>query len=464
MLTLALLASLLAPDDEEFNTHLAKKGALTPVLELDASYESVDTLEVRLRFDSGAVDAALKSVAPHGKAVKKGDILLALDRAPVERLVAAAETDLRAARAALDKAKADRELGTKADALALAHAEHAVADAVLDLKLFDEVEGKQMLLNAELALKQSEDVVHDQQEEIAQLEKMYKTEELTNATAEIVVRRARRGLDRAKVYAGMAREALDAAKTRHPQQRRRSTEAVETARASLAQLKAAQALSAVQRDVELAKAEAAARQGEDQLAKLRRDLEALTVAAPFDGLVFWGAFANGQWPPLEQAGQALHVGDKPQAGTVLLTLCGTALRARADLPEADYFSVDLGSPVRVAPVSRRDRAADGRVAAKGVVAQARGAAAAFDARIDFDAPPADLLPGMKAKATLKGRELKDVVLVPATAVASTGDKSTVKVVKDGKAVEKEIKVGRGDGTLVPVFEGLAEGDAVAVPK
>ncbi len=463
MLTLALLASLLGPD-EEFNTHAVKKGSVVPALELDAGYESVDTLEVRLRFDSGAVDAALKSVAAHGKAVKKGDVLLALDRQPVERLIAAAEIEQRAARAALEKAKSDRELGVTSDALALAHAEHAVQDALLDLKLFDEVEGKQMLLNAELAVKQSEDMVNDQHEELAQLEKMYKTEELTNATAEIVVRRARRGLERAKVYAGMARESLEAAKTRHPQQRRRSTEAVETARAALSQLKAAQALSAVQRDVELAKAEAAARQGEEQLVKLRRDLEALTVTAPFDGLVFWGAFANGQWPPLEQAGQSLHLGDKPQPGTVLLTLCGPALRARAELPEADYFSVDLGSPVRVAPVSRQDQAVEGRVAAKGVIAQARGTASAFDARIDFDAAPSGLFPGMKAKAALKGRELKDVVLVPASAVSSSGDKHTVKIVKDGKGVEREVKVGRGDGTLVPVFEGLAEGDAVAVPK
>lgn len=463
MLKLALLASLLAPD-EEFHTHAVKKGSITPVLELDAAYEAVDVLEVRLRFDSGSVEAALQSVAAHGQAVRKGDVLLALDKAPTERQIAAAETELRGARAALEKAKADRELGTKADALSLAHAEHAVADALLELKLFEEVEGKQMLQNAELALRQSEDMVNDQQEELAQLEKMYKTEELTNATAEIVVRRARRGLERAKVYAGMAREALDAARTRHPQQRRRSADAVDSARGALAQLKAAQALSAVQREVELAKAEAAVRQAEDQLGKLRRDLQALTVAAPFDGRVFWGQFQNGQWPPLEQAGQSLHVGDKPAAGAVLLTLCGPALRARADLPEADYFSVDLGAPVTVTPVSRRDGAAEGKIAAKGVAAQARGAAAAFDARIDLAAPPAELLPGMKAKASLKARELKDVVLVPKAAVGGTDDKPTVKLVKDGKPVEKEVKVGRGDGALVPVFEGLAEGDAVAVPK
>ncbi len=462
---LALLAALLLQEKaDEFDTHVAKKGTLTPVLELDAAYEAVESLEVRLRFESTSVDAALQRVAAHGEAVKKGDILLALDRGPLERQAAAAEHELRGARAALAKARADLELGAKADALALAQAENAAKDAVAELKLFDEVEGKHLVLNAELSLKQMEDMVSDQQEELAQLEKMYKGEELTSATAEIVVRRARRGLERARVYAAMAREGVEAAKARQPQQRRRFSDGVESTRSALAQLKAQQALSAVQRDVEMSKAAATVQQQEENLGKLRRDLEALTVKAPFDGRVFWGQHQNGQWPALEQAGQALHLGDKPQAGAVLLTLCGAALRARAELPEADYFAADVGASARVAPVAARLRGVDGRVAAKGMAALPRGAAPAFDLRIDLAAPPDDLLPGMKAKATLAGRPLKDIVLVPVAAVTTVGDKHSVKVVKDGKAAERDVQVGRGDGKSIPVLEGLAEGEAVAVPK
>ena len=71
---------------------------------------------------------------------------------------------------------------------------------------------------------------------------------------------------------------------------------------------------------------------------------------------------------------------------------------------------------------------------------------------------------MKAKATLKGRELKDVVLVPVAAVKKEGDKGTVKVMKDGKSADREIKTGFSDGKLIHVREGLKEGEAVAVPK
>lgn len=460
---LAALVALMVQDKEE--THVARKAALTPVFELDAAYEAARTHELRLRFESGSVDAALLEVAAHGAAVKAGDVLLKLDPASLQKQIAAAANELRGAKAAFTKARADQELGAKADALALAQAENALKDAEAELKDFDAVEGKHMILNAELGVKQMEDMLADQKEELDQLEKMYKSEELSNATAEIVVRRARRSLERSKSYAAIARESLDSiVKVKHPQQRRRHADAIESARSSLAQLKAQQALSATQREVELAKAEAAVRQQEEQLAKLKKDVDALTVLAPFDGRVFWGQFQNGQWPPLEQSGQSLHVGDKPQAGAVLLTLCGTSMRVRADLPEADYFALEPGAAAKVVPVARPDRTSAGKLVSKSVAAAARGAGAAFDAHIELEGAPAELLHGMKAKATLHGRELKDVVVVPLAAVKKEGDKASVKVVKNGKPEDREVKTGFSDGKVIHVREGLTEGESVALPK
>lgn len=457
---LLLLAALAVQD-----AHVVKKGDLVPVLELDATYHSLETHELRLRFESGAVEAAVLKVAPHGGTVKKGEILLALESGPLERQIAAAEHERRGARAALDKAKAERELGARADALALALAENAHRDATSELRAFEEVEGKHLLLNAELQVKQMEDMIADQQEELAQLEKMYKSEELTNATSEIVVRRARRGLERTRIYAAMARESSDlVVKVRHPVQRRRLADAVETAAAALPPLRVQQALARVQREVELAKAEAAFHQQEEQLGKLKKDLESTSSVAPFDGRVFWGPFQNGQWTPLEQAAQPLRVGEKAQAGAVLLTLCGPALRAHADLPEAHYFAVEPGSAVQVTPVSRRGAVATGRLSAQSFAAQPRGAGAAFDALLDLEPAPTDVLPGMKAKARLTGRPLKDVLLVPTAAVTSAGDKHSVKVLKDGKPVEREVEIGGTDGTSTAVLKGLAEGESVSLEK
>jgi multidrug efflux pump subunit AcrA (membrane-fusion protein) len=94
----------------------------------------------------------------------------------------------------------------------------------------------------------------------------------------------------------------------------------------------------------------------------------------------------------------------------------------------------------------------------------KGAAAAFELRIDFKEPPADLLPGMKGKATIRGKELKDVVLVPSTAVASQAGKCTLNVSKDGKTAPREVTVGKSDGKMTQIKTGLEPGEKVALPK
>jgi HlyD family secretion protein len=458
MLIAALLA-LCVQDKEE--THVVQKRDLTPVFELEASFEAGEIHEARLRFESGTVEAALVRVAPHGGLVKKGDALLVLERGPLEKQIAAAKNELRGAKATLDKARADQELAARGDALALAQAELSLKEAEASLKNFEAVEGPHLLLNAELQLKQMEDMLADQKEELEQLEKMYKGEELTNATSEIVVRRARRALERAHSYVKVAKGGYDTiVQLTHPRQRRQYADHVENARHSLAQLRAQQAHAAVQREVELAKAEAAHKQHEEQLAKLSRDLEALTLTAPFDGRVFWGPYQNGQWTPLEQAAQSLRIGDKPPAGQVLLTLCGGLPRLRAELPEADYFALEPGARAQVTAVALPGKTFEGRLGAKGVAALARSQGPAFDVRLDLDAPPADALHGMKAKATLRGPELKGVLVLPVAAVRKDGDKRFVKVVKDGRTSEREVKTGLSDGRHVRIREGLSEGEAV----
>jgi multidrug efflux system membrane fusion protein len=94
----------------------------------------------------------------------------------------------------------------------------------------------------------------------------------------------------------------------------------------------------------------------------------------------------------------------------------------------------------------------------------RGAAPGFELKIEFKEPPADLLPGMKGKATIKGKELKDVVLVPSTAVAAQGGKCTLTVSKDGKSASREVTVGKSDGKMTQIKSGLEAGEKVSVPK
>jgi multidrug resistance efflux pump len=453
------------PADDAEETVAARKGNLTPVFELDAVYEALDSAELKLKLEAYQGELTVLKVVAAGEAVKKGDVVLALDRAPIEKQIAALENDLRVARATVEKSQADLAIGAKADALAFLQAQTALKDAETALKSFEEVEGKHMVQQVELNVKFMEDALHDQTEELAQLEKMYKSEELTNATSEIVVKRARRNLDRIKISLEMGRsEAANVKNVRYPQQRNTFVHAIEVAKNSLESLKAMQALGKVTREVEASKAKAAASQLEEQAAKLKRDLEFFTWRAPLDGRVFYGQFHHGAWTTAEQVAPMMAPGEKTQAGQVLVTVCGLRTRARADLAETDYFDVAPGFEATVSPSAAPDAKAEGTIRAKSAVAAQRGAGPAFELKIDFKEPPADLLPGMKGKATIKGKELKDVVLVPSTAVAALGGKCTLTVSKDGKSASREVTVGKSDGKMTQIKSGLEPGEKVSVPK
>jgi multidrug resistance efflux pump len=467
---LALLAAAPAQDkpkpaDEAEETVAARKGNLTPVYELEATYEAVESAELKLKLDAFQGELTILKVAAAGEFVKKGDLLFSLDKAPIEKQIAALENDLRVARAAAEKQAADLAIGATADALALKQAQTSLKDAEAALKSFEEVDGKHMVAQVELNVKFMEDALHDQTEELAQLEKMYKSEELTNATSEIVVRRAKRNLERTKIALDMGRaEAANVKDVKYPQMRQTHVHAIEVARNGLDSVKSAQALSKVQREVEAAKSKTALAQLEEQAAKLKHDLAAFEWHAPIDGRVFYGQFQHGAWSTAEQVTPMLQPGEKAQAGQVLLTVCGPRTRARADLAEADYFDVAPGLEATVAPAAAPEAKAEGTIQKKSATAAMKGAGASFELRIDFKEPPADLLPGMKGKASIRGKELKDVVLVPSTAVASQSGKCTLNVSRDGKTAPREVTVGKSDGKMTQIKTGLEPGEKVAISK
>lgn len=480
MLRLAALASLLClalpqdkpaekpkekPAEEAEELVAAKKGDLTPVYELEATYEAVDSSEIKLKPEAYQGEMTLVKVAAAGDLVKKGDVILTLDRAPIDKQIAALENDLRVAKATNDKTQADLEIGARGEALALTQAENAFKDATTNLKAFEEVEGKHMVAQVELNVRFLEDALKDQVEELAQLEKMYKSEELTNATSEIVVRRAKRNLDRTKLAIDMGKaEAGNVKDVKYPQQRQMLAHQIESTKNALESLKAAQTLTRVQREVEAAKAKATLAQLEEQSAKLKRDLECFGVRAAFDGRVYYGQYQHGAWTS-DAVAPLLVPGEKLQAGQVLLTVCGAGTRAKADLAEADYFDVFPGLEASVVPAASPDAKHEGTIKAKSMVGAMKGAATAYELRIDFKQPPADLLPGMKGKATVHGKELKDVVLVPSTAVAGQAGKCTLNVCgKDGKTSSREVTVGKSDGKMTQIKAGLEAGEKVSASK
>ena len=80
---------------------------------------------------------------------------------------------------------------------------------------------------------------------------------------------------------------------------------------------------------------------------------------------------------------------------------------------------------------------------------------------DAEAPPVPR-PGMSAVAHLRVRTSVDTVAVAASAVFTNGAGDAVWVVRDGRAVQQQVKVGLQGEDLVEILDGLAPGQRVVV--
>lgn len=436
-----LLAWVLVQDVEE-----VKKGDLTLAVDAEGVFEAVDPFEVRMRLKAYAGELTIVSAAACGEPVRQGDVLLQLDAADLRKQIEAAESDLKLARAALAKSEKEATLQERADALAREAAELEVKNGEAAVKYWESTDGPGLLKTLELALLMSRDGVADQQEELDQLRKMYKSEELTNETSEIVVKRAVRALERSRERLKIEEASVKKQKEfDYPNAARKVTQALDAAKLALDLLLNAQALGKAMRESEAFKSRAAVAQAEEHLGKLKVDFDALTVKAPFDGVVWTSADPK-----------TLRAGEKVQAQTVLMTLCRPGeLELSVDLPESQLFWVRAGLKAAVSPATAPESVMEGTARAPSAV---RSAAQNFPMVVDLPAVDARFVPGMKASIHVEIETLRGVLTVPATAVSH----GRVWVRSGDVDEERKVAIGKSNGTRTEIKSGLAEGEQVLV--
>jgi multidrug efflux pump subunit AcrA (membrane-fusion protein) len=439
-------------------TVAVKRGTLAMKFDAGGYFEPIDSVDVKIKPKAYAGEMTILSIVNNGATVKKGDKLLEIDPAPLKKQLDAAENEAAVAKATLIKAEADAKIAKESEALSLRVYKDAVRDAEDALKWWEGVEGPEMIEQAELGLKQYREMVEDRVDELDQLKKMYKSEELTNATADIVVKRAVRGVEHAKK--GLEWEEQRTEKTEtysFPITDRQVHDSLTQARQGLASVQAAQAQSKVVRQAGLATAKAAQATAEQKLSDLQADLEKLTVMATADGVVWYGGFAQGNW----QGGdpKTLKVGEKIAAQQSVMTLYQPGkLRVVADLPEAKYYLVTPGTKATAKPSAFPGLRCEGTCQAgprTPVMNPQQGPMYPMTVQIG-DADPR-IMPGMRAAVQVQVPPLENVLLAPVAAVV---DSNVWVMEKPGAEQKRAVVTGHSDGKNVEIVSGLSEGDKI----
>jgi multidrug resistance efflux pump len=437
--------------------HTVAKGKLSLKVEAVGTFLPADPVEVRIRPEAYKGGFRIVSAAGHGAPVKKGDTLLQIDPADLDVELAGARNDLAAARAGLAKGEADAAIAVKSEALALRMAENSARKAAADLKWWDDLTGPQVLAQIDLGLRQQQAYVEDQEDELDQLKAMYKTEDLTGATADIVLKRAVRQYEISQINLKMQQEVSRKSKEYDQPNSRLPLEfAAEQAGYSLEGLRAAQALAKVTRETGLKSAQLGVAAAEKRVRELEGDLAQLTAVAPSDGVVLYGQLADGAVAPADP--RTLRPGEKlAPGGTVMVLYAPGALRVGFDLPESKLAWVKAGMKAKVSPVAYPELSYEGVVAAIPVLGKSAGPEQAFPVSVDLAGVDPKIAPGLKVNVKIDAGEGEEVVLVPAGAV-SDGKVRVRK--KDGTEEPRDVVTGRADGQSVEVLKGLEAGEEV----
>ena len=461
----------LSADEPAKNTAKVVAGPFRVNVTLDGVFESRSMSEIVLRPEEWA-ELTIKEVVPHGSRVKRGDLLLQLDARKISEAIRDLEAGMNLGELAIRQNEVEIAALEPLLPLDLEAASRGKRIAVEDLDRFNKLERELTVRQAKESLKRTKQFVEMEEAELRELEKMYKADDLTEETEEIILKRQRDSVDAAHFQLEVAEiEHEKSLKINLPRREEtlkeaatRQTVVFEKARNALPM-----ALSKLRLDTEKLRLDRG--KSIDKLDKLKRDLAAMTVKSPTDGIVYYGACVLGNWPNSTDIAAKLRRGGSVMANDVLLTVVDpTSLFIRAGVPEKQLSNVRRG-------VSGYATWSDSDDCRRSVVVESLSAVPVgpgkFTAVLAMpernnakcSAPP---LPGMTCSITLQVYAKEDAITVPPGAV-QTDEWDELRhyvyvVNADGEREKRAVSIGRKTDKKIEIVSGLKAGEVVLTTK
>jgi RND family efflux transporter MFP subunit len=450
-------------------TYTVKKGPFKIELSLKGGFEPEKTYPVSVRLKEWKVLEVRKAV-PHGTHVKRGQTLVEFKLEEIDKLIADATTDRRLAELTLKQAEESLHFMEAATPIDLELAQRAKRNADQDLARYLKVERPMQEKGEAFMLKTANNMLEYEQAELRELEKMYKANDVVEETEEIILKRQRDMVERAKFSLEVAKMFHDTAVkfTIPREEESHKTEAVRQ-RLLLEKNQTSLPVALSQQKLELEKLKITEARAGERLKKIQEDRAAMTVTAPADGVVYYGQYVNGEWSGAAAASERLKAAGNVASGEVFMTVVKTRpLTLRATVAEKELEWVHPGLEGTVVPTGYPDRKLPATVAQVDGMPTAAGKFEAVLQLSRLGKEAAVLVPGMTGTAKLVPYLAKEALTVPASAVFSDEEHETRKFVylvgKGGKAKKHCVTVGKKNDDRVEILKGLNAGDKILQEK
>jgi multidrug efflux pump subunit AcrA (membrane-fusion protein) len=449
-------------EKQSFRIERTLKGVLAPEDAAEISYRPLPTLQ------SGPSQGQLtiRTVVEHGARVKKGDLLIDFDTTKLDEVLDDLEKDKKVLEANIKLAEEDLPLFEKSVPTELAAAAFAKKRADEALAYFLEVDKAHSLKSMDMMVKMAKFYMEYAIEELRQLEKMYKANDLTEETEKIILRRQQNYVEMETFFyqSSLLRrdyfvkytlpnreKTLKEDQAKHEQQ-------LEKARKTLGP-------TIIQKRTSLAKMRHDQEKLTHRLEKFRKDRAAMAVRSPRDGILFHGKFHKGQWTLGSTLESKLAPRGTVMSDEVLLTVVSPRpVVVRLTIDEKDVHLFKPGAKGTAKVLFNPDRKLPARVSKLATVPTAPGKYEAVVA-LDLGGGEEGLMPGMACAIKFVPYAKKDALVVPAKAVHEEDDRYIVHVArKGGKPETRAVTPGRTEGDKTEILTGLREGEEVLVDR
>lgn len=447
-------------------THTVKAEPVLIELNLTGTFESEHAAEISLRPTAWS-KLEVKSAIGHGAEVNKGDQLVDLELEDLRRAVVSAEQSLTVSRLSLEEAKVGLAAQRKTTPMAIKAAERKVKNANDDLQYFLVVDRDQAIKGAERSLKSSQFALEYATEELNQLRQMYKADDLTEETEEIILKRAERSVESAQFSLDSAKlRTARTLKTTIPRGEVELTESTKRESLNLAKTVITLTAGLTKAEIGFEKQRLEYAQAEERLDDLKADLTMLSaITSPIDGFVYYGRVNSGKW-----SGQGTHEAELQPGGVVaakkvFMTIVSTkVVRVRTSVSEKDLFQVREGITGEGTPTAFPDAKVGLKVSSVGRIPSAPGQ---FDCVIDLVGDMnSPVSAGMNCKISLATYDQPNALTVPVESVQidASNKESYVYVVDGDDHARRAVTTGRQHGGRFEIVNGLQAGDEVLLSK
>ena len=323
----------------------AQDGAASPPIKINGVFESAKATELKVTGEQ-TKSWVIKKIVAHGTMVEAEQAIVWFKTDAIDKQIRDSEIEYKIADLAMDEANFKHEQFLVSQELDQAGIERTIEKAKQDYTHYLKVDRDYQLKSANFNLKFSEYALENVQEELNQLEKMYRQDELTEESEEIVLTRAKREVESALFRLEGSREQhRRTVEETLPRNEVEQAERLKRAEMAFAAAKLDLKLARVRRELDLKKQQIKFNEQKENLEKLKAERKHMVLKAPIAGYVIHGALNRGAQP---ERPAPLEAGKSLTADQVVLTIVpAKPLRVRLSIAESELRHVKKGAEVKV---------------------------------------------------------------------------------------------------------------------